>query len=385
LVWCGIAMGLMLGAKYSGVFLLPVAAALAAASCLHYSVVYSAVAVSAGYTKPRKRTAQKPHELARKLALDKARLYRIGGALVCMGLIAWAVIYALFFFRGPFLYIEGMRRVNADHSPVFNAYMAGEMQPRFTSYFAVCYLLKEPLAAILLAGAGLWLLARNRRISPLGKLFVLLPPVVLFVAYTWGADDIGFRYIIPILPFTWLLGGLALAVLVRSASRAARVAGFAACAWLIVAAAGIYPDHLSYFNESACLIDDPGKIGWDGGTRCGTAWLADSNLDWGQGLKQLKAWLDTHAANRTVYLDAFASIPPEYYGIRFKEPVLDLPPEPGIHVLSSAWVATLPALSQKLQMPMPYWVPRARPIAIVGHAFYVYDVPGAPGQPNTRQ
>jgi hypothetical protein len=384
MVWCGIAMGLMLGAKYSGTFLLPVAAVLAAASCIHFS----AMAVSAGLTKSRKRTAQQPGEPSRKLTLDKARLYRVGGALVAMGLIAWVVVYALFFFRDPFLYVEGMRRVNADHSPIFKAYMAGELQPKFTSYFAACYLLKEPLAAILLAAAGLWLLTRSGKSSPLAKLFVLLPPLVLFVAYTWGADDIGFRYIIPILPFTWLLGGVALATLLRSASRAARVAGVAAGLWLIVAAAGIYPDHLSYFNESACLLDNPAKTGWDGGTSCGTAWLADSNLDWGQGLKQLKSWLDAHAANRTVYLSAFASIPPEYYGIRFKPPTLELPPEPGIHVLSSAWVATLPALSRDLRMPMPYWVPWTQPSAIVGHAFYVYDVPAAPGaaaQPNASR
>jgi hypothetical protein len=282
--------------------LLPVAAVLAAVTCLHFS----GAAKSAVQTKSRKRTPQKSDGPARKLTLDKQRLYRVAAALVCMGLIAWAVVYALFFFRGPFLYIEGMRRVNADHSSIFNAYMAGELQPRFTSYFAVCYLLKEPLAAIVLAAVGLWLLARSHKISALAKWFLLLPPTVLFASYTWGADDIGVRYIIPILPFTWLLGGIALARLAGSASRMARIACVAACIWLIVAAAGIYPDHLSYFNESACLIDNPGKIGWDGGTSCGTAWLADSNLDWGQGLKQLKSWLDAHAANRPLYLAAFA-------------------------------------------------------------------------------
>jgi Dolichyl-phosphate-mannose-protein mannosyltransferase len=383
MIWCGIAMGLMLGAKYSGVFLLPVAAALAGVQCLHRT----AAPVPAP-SKSRKRSAHPPDHSPGKLTLDTLQLYRAAKALVGMGLIAWAVVWALFFFRSPFLYIEGMRRVNADHSAVFNAYMAGELAPRFTSYFAVCYLLKEPLAAILLAAAGLWLLTRSRTISLLGKLFLLLPPVVLFASYTWGADDIGFRYIIPILPFAWLLGGLALAALLGSAARGARIAGVAACAWLIVAAAGIYPDHLSYFNESACLPDSPSKIGWDGGSNCGTAWLADSNLDWGQGLKQLKSWLDAHAPNRPLYLATFSSIPAEYYGIRYKDPVLEEPPQPGIHALSATWVATLPALRDKLRMPMPYWVPLATPIAIVGHAFYIYDVPATgvqPAQPNASR
>lgn len=373
LVWCGIAMGLMLGAKYSGVFLLPAAAILVAATCLHFSTA-TTPAVQA---KSRKRSAREPDGLPRKLSLDKAQLYRMGVALVVMGAIAWAVVYALFFFRGPFLYLEGMERVNADHSPTFTAYMAGELQPKFTWYFAVCYLLKEPLAAILLACAGLWLLVRSPRISSLGKLFVLFPPLVLLAAYNWGAAQMGIRYIIPILPFTWLLGGVCLAALVRSASRVGRIAAVAACAWLIVAAAGIYPDHLSYFNEAACM-DHPSLIGWDGGSRCGTAWLADSNLDWGQGLKQLKSWLDEHAAGRKVYLATFVGAPPEFYGIQSQKPVLELPPEPGIHVLSSVWVATLPALWRKDNVHVPYWVPMAKPTAFVGHAFYVYDIPGQP-------
>ena len=34
-----------------------------------------------------------------------------------------------------------------------------------------------------------------------------------------------------------------------------------------IAAAGIYPDHLSYFNEMACLLKTPSNVGLDGGTR----------------------------------------------------------------------------------------------------------------------
>jgi len=383
LVWCGVAMGLMLGAKYSGVFLLPVAAALMAAACVRRTATVTAR--TAAPPRSRKRAAPLAEEVRGKLTIDTARLYALARSLVVMGLIASMVIWALFLFRSPFLYFEGMQRVNADHSPVFNAYMAGELKPKFTSYFAVCYLLKEPLAAILLAGAGLRLLVRSGKVTRLGKLFLLIPPAVLFASYTWGADDIGVRYIIPILPFAWLLGGLALSTLLRSASRGAQIAGVLFCAWLVVAAIGIYPDHLSYFNESACALDAPSKIGWDGGTACGPAWLADSNLDWGQGLKQLKVWLDAHGQNRPLYLATFPNTPADYYGLQFKTPVLEESPRPGLHVLSAHWIATLPALRQKLRMPMPYWVPLARPTAIVGHALYVYDVPGAPGQPNASR
>ena len=163
--------------------------------------------------------------------------------------------------------------------------------------------------------------------------------MVLFTIHTMFADGLGIRYIIGVLPFTCLAGGLGLAWLVRSGSIAKRCAAGVLCAWLIVAAAGIYPDQLSYFNEMACL-DEPGKIGLDGGSRCGPMWLDDSNVDWGQGLKQLSDWLDANAKGRPVRLAYFGSFPPEVYGLPPQSENLssmDLMrvPEPGLYAVST--------------------------------------------------
>jgi hypothetical protein len=65
-------------------------------------------------------------------------------------------------------------------------------------------------------------------------------------------------------------------------------------------------------------MDDAKKIGADGGTRCGPAWLDDSNVDWGQSLKQLKTWLDQNEKGRTIRLGYFGRLPPENYGIKFE-------------------------------------------------------------------
>jgi hypothetical protein len=80
---------------------------------------------------------------------------------------------------------------------------------------------------------------------------------------------------------------------------------------MIVAAAGIYPDQLAYFNEASCLVQGKARqIGFDGGTACGPLWLDDSNVDWGQGLKQLKIWLDKNAHGRSFQLGYFGTYPP---------------------------------------------------------------------------
>jgi hypothetical protein len=179
----------------------------------------------------------------------------------------------------------------------------------------------------------------------------------------------------PVLPFVYLLAGLGLATLVNAA-RKVRWAPYAAavlCGWLVLAAVGVYPDHLSYFNEAACLLDKPGEIGLDGGTRCGPAWLDDSNVEWGGGLKQLRLWLGRHAAGRTPTLATFTSFPPEAYGIHYQRLEgyeLAVEPTPGLYVVSAHLVARIPAFPRASD-----WLRRIQPIAIVGHSLYVYDIP----------
>jgi hypothetical protein len=254
------------------------------------------------------------------------------------------------------------------------AYLGGHFQKRFLSYFAVVWLLKEPVTSIALAIFGLVLVLRSRTIELLDKLFLLLPPVVLFLAHTFMADDLGIRYIIPVLPFAYLLGGLALAELLQGAVWMRAIAGVL-CVWLVIAAIGIHPDHLSYFNEAACLLDQPGKIGLDGGSKCGTAWLDDSNVDWGEGLKQLRQWYDRNGAGRTMKLAYFGSFPPQYYDLR-QEPIdmrqlLVTKPSPGLYVVSAHLVARTPPTGKD---GAGQWLRKMEPTAIVGHGFYIYDI-----------
>jgi hypothetical protein len=278
--------------------------------------------------------------------------------VVLMGLVA-SVVVQIFYLSpsGWYLYTEGMRMVNADHNPNYMVYLGGELAHNFTSYFAMAWLLKEPIATLVASAAGLWFVLRGK-LDRRTKLFLLVPPAVLFLVHTFFADNLGFRYMIPLLPFAFLLGG---AALVRLPRPAAAVLG----AWVLVAAIGIWPDHLSYFNESACLLKDPSKIGVDGGSRCGIYWLDDSNIDWGQGYKQLKIWSEEHASRRTINLAPFGSFPPSAYNFPVKV-VDDLPakPEPGLWAISAHRVAHDP----------DGWWRNTPPAAIVGHAIYVYDV-----------
>ena len=65
------------------------------------------------------------------------------------------------------------------------------------------------------------------------------------------------------------------------------------------------PDHLAYFNQVV------------GGPRQGHHYLVDSNLDWGQDLKRLKAWMEEHKVG-SVMLSYFGMTAPEFYQIEYE-------------------------------------------------------------------
>jgi len=404
LLLCGLSLGAALAAKFSGGFLVPIFGLLMVAA-IRWPLVPgpegspSSPAAGGNAPSPGGRFAAAARVVRRKdlCACGSGKKYKnchgrlptgaspksdfsrrfafAAGAFAIMCLVAFGFVQATFFFpRDVMMYVKCARMVNADHDPNYLAYLAGDLKVHFTSYFLVAYWLKEPLAGIILASIGLVTLIRSKSIQLIGKLFLLVPPIVFFAAVTMMAEDVGIRYIIPVLPFAHLIAGLGIATLLQ-AVRKLKFAPCAAvlCGWTVLAAAGIYPDHLSYFNEAACLLTQPGRIGLDGGSRCGPAWLDDSNVDWGQGMKQLKTWLDRNAAGRQVRLAITGSFPPEAYGIRCQRlEATDLmrDPGPGLYVVSAHLVARVPALSSAGD-----WLQRNQPVAIVGHALYVYDIP----------
>jgi hypothetical protein len=376
LVFAGVTLGLLLCTKYSSPAMLPVTAVLLWAGRSDGRPWSAAPDDVCPCGSGRK---LKNCHTSRKYSRFNARTLMVTlRSLACIGAIALGVVEVTYRFRPPGVYLAGLNLVNADHGPTSLAYMAGRVAPRFTSYFAVAYLLKEPLAAISLAGVGLVFLLRGRDFPWRDRLFLVLPAVTLFLIHVWKADDLGIRYIIPCLPFAHSLGGIGLAALLRAPGLVKRCLAAGLCAWAVVAAAGIYPDHLSYFNEAACVLDDPGKLGIDGGSRCGVAWLDDSNVDWGEGLKQLGVWLDYNAKGRTARLAYFGTFPVAAYRLPVEAiDVSQLPvqPPPGIYSVSANYLARLSGVDERGLFFGDLWIFRARPVAIVGHCLYVFDIP----------
>ena len=166
-------------------------------------------------------------------------------------------------------------------------------------YFPAALAVKTPLLALLGALGGLWLVFRNFRRD---YLWLILPPAVFFAVSLTAKVQIGYRHIMPVMPFIAVLAGLALARLLELK----KGAWFAAALLALNAAsvARAHPHYLAYFNEPA------------GGPSGGYKLFVDSNLDWGQEVKGLADYLKSNG-NPPVILSYFGTARPESRGIDY--------------------------------------------------------------------
>lgn len=283
-----------------------------------------------------------------------------------MLVIAALVVWALYFFPSdPWFYLKGLATVNRDHDPGYFAYLMGEMRPgRWYSYFLIAYLVKTPIPSLILLAAAGVVCFRGRRAAVLDEAFLLIPALAFFVGYSLTADNLGVRYLIPCYPFLMIFTAR-LGPAMEAGKTWARATMAALLVWMIVEFVVIWPDHLAYFNE---ITGVPPQ---------GSRWLDDSNLDWGQGLLQLREYLNEHPT-ADYHLCYFGSASLAYYGVRGREILVkDLlaPPPAGTYILSAHCVARARAeLTRSYGEGSGNWLAQAVPTTVVGHAFEIYEV-----------
>jgi hypothetical protein len=187
-------------------------------------------------------------------------------------------------------------------------FMLGEVydEPR-PEYFGLALLVKTPLPQLVLVvvaiAAALQLLSRrsdDARRAREGAVHLLVPAVWLLIAFSFFVGgNLGVRYVLPILPFLYALAGILGPMCERKSVRTAVIGLMAASGLAAVSSA---PRFVSSFNVLA------------GGNQGGYRFLSDSNLDWGQDLRDLRAAMDGLGLRR-VRLSYFGLVDPALYGI----------------------------------------------------------------------
>jgi hypothetical protein len=154
------------------------------------------------------------------------------------------------------------------------SYLNGERSDRgWWSYFPIVASFKVPVGIGIVLLLSIFALART---PPHWAEWGLFLPMVAWTLFALNSRvNLGFRHFLPAYAFMLLLGSRC----VVGPGRA-----WFALAWAGVAAAGIHG--LSYHPDYLCYINSPRSKPYLA--------ISDCNVDWGQALKQVRAWLDAH-------------------------------------------------------------------------------------------
>ena len=222
---------------------------------------------------------------------------------------------------------------------------------------------------------------------PTGDWLVLIPALCILVLVS---SQTGFsrylRYLLPAFPFVFVWASRVAQPHLLKRRWWKGLIGFALL-WNVWSCVRIHPHHLEFFNEAS------------GGSDHGHWHLLDANVDWGQANLALKHWLDEReqevGRREPVYLSCFG----EGYGMRLADlglngeaipmnldpetqmnrslPIDELPP--GLYAISVNHLHAYrhhqsgePDCSKFLQL---------KPIAIVGSAIQIFELPGEWGSP----
>jgi hypothetical protein len=177
------------------------------------------------------------------------------------------------------------------------SYLLGQTRQRgWWYYYLASLLVKVPLGILTLAVASG--IARWRRATSGERLAQFAIVATLVITAIGSSRNYGFRYILFLAP-----PALVMIAALAQEGRAWRVALLAGLVIQAVAVSASRPSELSYFNVIA------------GGSEGGKHWLADSNLDWGQGLKALVRLQKQRPELRDLTLLYFGDTDPRHYGV----------------------------------------------------------------------
>lgn len=348
----GLTLGLALVSKYSALVLIPILALIGLAHIL---------------------TSGQPIQRARKLAPS------VGLMTVLAGLVVWAV-YG--FEVGPLAeggiavpvptYVKGLQQVFRHIEAGHPAFLHGDY---FTTarwdYFPVVFAIKTPLPTLILLFLTLSWTVKQRAWR---SVYPLLLPVLVYMAISLSSKslNIGYRHILPMLPFLFVFAS-SVARRIEFRKTPAAAACLLLAVWHLVGSVRIYPHYLAYFNELA------------GGPDNGWRYLVDSNLDWGQDLKGLKKYMEQEDIEE-VYLSWFGSTYPETYGYDIPHRLLPsyvyypgqvtgvafnpLRPAPGVYAISATNLQGVYFSDHDLFA----WFRERQPLAKIGYSIFIYQV-----------
>lgn len=242
-------------------------------------------------------------------------------------------------------------------------------------YFPVAFALKTTIPFLLLSlsslGWGLYRLIGKRE----WPLLILLVPFTLYTGLMmFSPIDIGIRYYLPAYGFLFILSAGLLDALLRKRGSGRKSIAWASVvvislSWMCLETLRAYPDYMPYMNQLAS-------------SRPHWWYLSDSNVEWGDDVKELATYLRTRGETRTraLLLGGYATL--GFYGVKYEDalgPPAESPPRYTALGASFLNGSTVPfynvdgkRVSDEARVNTFDSFRHRTPEAIIGNSIYVY-------------
>ena len=219
---------------------------------------------------------------------------------------AWPISTAARFHMLPESYLYGLADVKLTAN-YYTSYVLGKVYAHGVwFYFPIAFLIKSTVGVLALFLLSLGVVA-TRRLNRWREIIFLAVPVIfyLIVAMTVGMN-IGVRHILVVYVFLYvMIGGATWALIQKSRKWTYAVGGLLLVH--VVSSLFAYPNYIAYGNEL-----------WGGPSQT-HKYLTDSNADWAQQLKSVKQYLDARGVKDCWFVYFAAGVAePSYYGIPCK-------------------------------------------------------------------
>jgi hypothetical protein len=206
----------------------------------------------------------------------------------------------------PESYLYGLADVRL-MDDFYSSFLLGKTYPHGVwFYFPFAIAIKSTLAFLILLGIAIWAIAARRLRRWREILFLVIPPALYLAVAMSSHMNIGVRHVLLIYAFLGVLIGGASVALIQQQKRWLYVV-LALLLFQVFTSVRAFPTYMSYVNEA-----------W-GGQKNAWRLLSDSNSDWAQQLKATKLYLDSRGIKDCwfVYFGE-GVIDTGYYGIPCK-------------------------------------------------------------------
>ena len=280
---------------------------------------------------------------ARDLESKASLIKKAGGEGLLSAALHWPLPMPTFFSG-----VAGMllTRVKGTHAFLFGQWS----ENGWWYYYFAAYVIKNTATVLIFFISAVLFF---KKISK-DKIFlagIFVPISFFFLITVFDKAQAGIRYFLPIYPFIFMACGGVVSYFLSKKIWLLKMACLVLLVWHVFEAALIFPDDLAYFSPIV------------GGADNGYKYLRDSNIDWGQDLKKLGAFVGKEDYGELV-LFLYAPADPAFYGIHFRVIEEDefLKPRKAVYAIGAHRIDAV------------RWVSQYQPTKIIGHSIFIYDL-----------